>query len=56
LILGKTGSGKTTVAQLLLHFYNPTTGTIAIGNHAINEISLKHLRQQISYVPQDVFI
>nr|MBP9214532.1 ABC transporter ATP-binding protein [Chitinophagaceae bacterium] len=56
LILGKTGSGKTTVAQLLLHFYNPTTGTIAIGNHAINEISLKHLRQQISYVPQDVFL
>jgi ATP-binding cassette subfamily B protein len=56
LILGKTGSGKTTVAQLLLHFYNPTTGTITIGNHAINEISLKHLRQQISYVPQDVFL
>jgi ATP-binding cassette subfamily B protein len=56
LILGKTGSGKTTIAQLLLHFYNPTSGTITIGGNSIASISLHHLREQISYVPQDVFL
>lgn len=56
LVLGKTGSGKSTIAQLLLHFYNPTQGTISIGNHLVESISLKHLREKISYVPQDVFL
>lgn len=56
LILGKTGSGKSTIAQLLLHFYNPTEGKISIGENPIDQISLHHLREQISYVPQDVFL
>lgn len=56
LVLGKTGSGKSTIAQLLLHFYNPTQGEISIGGNAIEQISLHHLREQISYVPQDVFL
>jgi ATP-binding cassette subfamily B protein len=56
LVLGKTGSGKSTIAQLLLHFYNPTVGTISIGGNKIEHISLHHLREQISYVPQDVFL
>ncbi len=56
LILGKTGSGKTTLAQLLLRFYEPDNGLIKIGGRPLNEIPLKELRQQISYVQQDVFL
>ena len=56
LILGKTGSGKTTIAQLLLRFYEPQTGSITIGEHDIKNYSLRNLRQQISYIPQDVFL
>ena len=56
LILGKTGSGKSTLAQLLLRFYDPTQGTIQIGQRDIRQISLKDLRSQISYVQQDVFL
>jgi ATP-binding cassette subfamily B protein len=56
LLLGRTGSGKSTLAQLLLHFYDPTNGNILIGGKNIKQIPLKDLRQQISYVPQDVFL
>ncbi|HLL44078.1 MAG TPA: ABC transporter transmembrane domain-containing protein, partial [Segetibacter sp.] len=56
LILGKTGSGKSTIAQLLLRFYEPQTGEITIGGRNISAYSLKSLREQISYVPQDVFL
>lgn len=56
LILGKTGSGKSTIAQLLLRFYEPQTGTIKIGGKVLADFSLKNLREQISYVPQDVFL
>jgi ATP-binding cassette, subfamily B, multidrug efflux pump len=56
LIVGRTGSGKSTIAQLLLRFYDPTSGTIAIDDHPIKELSLKRLREKISYVPQDVFL
>ena len=56
LLLGKTGTGKTTIAQLLLHFYKPTHGHIFIGKKNVENISLHQLRQQISYVPQDVFL
>lgn len=56
LILGKTGSGKSTLAQLLLRFYDPTEGSIQIGNRDIRNIPLQQLRSQISYVQQDVFL
>jgi ATP-binding cassette subfamily B multidrug efflux pump len=56
LILGKTGSGKTTLVQLLLHFYQPTNGKIFIGDNELKNYSLKSLREQISYVPQEVFL
>lgn len=56
LVLGKTGSGKSTLAQLLLRFYDPTAGSIRIGNRDIRNIPLQELRSQISYVQQDVFL
>jgi ATP-binding cassette, subfamily B, multidrug efflux pump len=56
MFLGKTGSGKSTLAQLLLRFYDPDEGSIFIGEKNIRTISLKSLRNYISYVPQDVFL
>ena len=56
MIIGKTGSGKSTIAQLLLHFYNPDKGNITIGGIDLKQLPLKQLREEISYVPQDVFL
>ncbi len=55
-IIGRTGSGKSTVAQLLLRMYNTDSGRILYDGIDIKNIALKDLRQQISYVPQDVFL
>ena len=56
LLLGRTGSGKSTVAQLLLRFYDPTQGKIWIGENDVRNINLTALREQVSYVQQDVFL
>jgi len=55
-IIGRTGSGKSTIAQLLLHMYNPQRGVITYDGIPINKIDINTLREQISYVPQDVFL
>jgi ATP-binding cassette subfamily B protein len=55
-ILGRTGSGKTTLVNLILRMYNVEEGQIAIGGHDINIIPLKTLRESIGYVPQDNFL
>ena len=55
-IVGRTGSGKSTVAQLLLRMYDVGRGTIELDNIDIQKINLASLREQISYVPQDVFL
>lgn len=56
LILGKTGSGKSTLAQLLLRFFEVNKGEILFDKVNINDIALRHLRESVSYVPQDVFL
>jgi ATP-binding cassette subfamily B protein len=56
LLLGATGSGKTTWAQLVLRFYDPSAGEIRINGKPINGYRLGDLRKVISYVPQDVFL
>ena len=56
LLLGRTGSGKSTLAQLLLRFYDPQQGSISIGGTDIRQIDLRTLREQISYVQQDIFL
>jgi ATP-binding cassette subfamily B protein len=55
-IVGRTGSGKTTVAQLLLRMYDPDKGRILIDGTDIRHLDLQDIRRQISYVPQDVFL
>lgn len=55
-IVGRTGSGKSTIAQLLLHMYEPQKGMISFDGIPLNKINLESLRSQISYVPQDVFL
>ncbi|MEO6220420.1 MAG: ABC transporter ATP-binding protein [Ginsengibacter sp.] len=55
-IIGKTGSGKSTVAQLMLRMYDPQKGKILYDGIDIQNIELDSLRSQISYVPQDVFL
>lgn len=55
-ILGKTGSGKTTLVNLLLKLYNVEDGKIFFDDVDINDYSLKALREAIGYVPQDNFL
>jgi len=55
-IVGRTGSGKTTIADLLVRMYDVTEGTIRIDRKDIQEHDLANLRQNIGYVPQDVFL
>ena len=52
--VGSTGSGKTTIAQLIAKFYSPNSGTITIDGVDINEFKVDSLRSQIAYVDQDV--
>tara|TARA_R110002050_G_scaffold286088_1_gene436083 strand:+ start:26791 stop:28584 length:1794 start_codon:yes stop_codon:yes gene_type:complete len=55
-ITGRTGSGKSTIAQLLVRLYDITEGKILINNTPINELNLSSLRKNIGYVNQDVFL
>ena len=55
-IVGRTGSGKSTLAQLLLRMYDAQEGLILYDGVAVNQIDLNWLRNQITYVPQDVFL
>ncbi|CAA6816788.1 MAG: ABC transporter, transmembrane region:ABC transporter [uncultured Aureispira sp.] len=55
-IIGRTGSGKTTLADLLLRMYDVSAGQILIDGIPIQGHNLAHLRETIAYVPQDVFL
>lgn len=55
-ILGKTGSGKSTLVELLMHIHPLTEGMIYFGNYDAAKLSLKTLRSHIGYVPQDNFL
>jgi ATP-binding cassette subfamily B protein len=56
LVLGKTGSGKSSIAQLLNRFYQVNKGQILIDGMPIDSIDFTSLRRQIGYVQQDVFL
>ena len=52
-IVGPSGAGKSTVMQLLLRFYDPTSGTILVDGVAIQNTEPRDLRRRIAFVPQD---
>ena len=55
-IVGRTGSGKSTIADLLVRMYDTTTGEIRIDDKPLPQHDLDNLRHRIGYVPQDVFL
>lgn len=55
-IVGKTGSGKTTLVQLMLRVYEAASGSVLFDQIPVQKIRRSDLRQSISYVPQDVFL
>jgi ATP-binding cassette subfamily C protein LapB len=55
-IIGKIGSGKSTIGKLILGFYQPQKGAIRIDGTDIKQIDPADLRRNIGYVPQDVFL
>lgn len=55
-IVGRTGSGKTTIVNLLTRLYNPPEGSVFIDGHDILNVSLSSLRNQLGCVPQDTFL
>ncbi len=55
-ILGTTGSGKSTLANLICRMYDVSEGEILVDGHNIKDYKLTHLRSQMGYVPQDVFL
>ena len=55
-ILGRTGSGKTTLANLLMRLYDAKPGMIRIDGRQLRQIPLQVLRRNIAYVPQDNFL
>lgn len=55
-IIGSTGSGKSTLANLILRMYDPSDGEILVDDLDISDYDLHYLRNQMGYVPQDVFL
>jgi ATP-binding cassette subfamily B protein len=55
-IIGRTGSGKSTIANLLMRMYDAENGDILIDNHKIENLDLNNYRQQLGFVPQEVFL
>lgn len=55
-LVGHTGSGKTTIVNLITRFYDPTKGRITIDGHDLRDIKLDSLREKVSIVLQDTFI
>ena len=55
-LVGSSGSGKTTIASLMLNFYNVTEGEILMSGTAIDNYDLNYLRSNMAYVPQDVLL
>ena len=55
-IIGRTGSGKSTIANLLMRMYDSTGGEILIDGHSLTHLNLEGYRSQIGFVPQDVFL
>jgi ATP-binding cassette subfamily B protein len=55
-LVGKTGSGKTTLVDLILRTYNVPDGTLFIDDRDVNTVSIRSVRESCAYVPQDNFL
>ncbi len=55
-LVGKTGSGKTTLVDLILRTYNVPDGTLFIDGHDVNDVAIRDVRAGCAYVPQDNFL
>jgi ATP-binding cassette subfamily B protein len=55
-LVGHTGSGKTTIVNLITRFYDPTKGKVTIDGHDLRDVTLDSLREKVSIVLQDTFI
>jgi len=51
--VGTSGSGKSTIVQLIERFYEPSAGDIFVDDKLLSKVKLRQLRQQIGYVPQE---
>ncbi|MEZ2334930.1 ABC transporter ATP-binding protein [Mucilaginibacter sp. RCC_168] len=55
-IIGRTGSGKSTIANLVMRMYDTTTGEITIDGNPVKQLNLESYRSQVGFVPQEVFL
>lgn len=55
-IIGSTGSGKSTIAKLIMRFHDVTKGSILLNGHDLKTLSQKEIREHISYVPQTAWL
>ena len=55
-IIGRTGSGKSTIANLLMRMYDADKGNILVDNHKVEQLDLNNYRDQVGFVPQEVFL
>ena len=55
-IVGRTASGKTSIADLIFRLFDPTSGSVKIDGKELSEWNLSSLRDQMAYVPQDIFL
>jgi ABC-type multidrug transport system fused ATPase/permease subunit len=53
-LLGRTGSGKTSLTKLLFRLYDPTAGSVRLGGHDLRQVDVQQLRQSVGMVTQDV--
>ena len=55
-VVGPTGAGKSTLAKLLLRFYDVTDGRVLVDGHDVRGLTLSSLRRQVCLVPQEAFL
>jgi ATP-binding cassette subfamily B protein len=55
-VVGPTGAGKSTIAKLIIRFYDPQSGTVSIDGHDLRDVKVESLRSQLGVVPQEAFL